>query len=234
MNNSGKFYRSTGLILTFMTVITFIFALRAVPISGAFSPTDPIQYPYLNTVAQFPNDYIWMYLAIFMLITFIVFMMQIDSVLNKKNSILIKISLMFSKFSGLLLITTYFLQAEVLPINIILEQYNGISLFTQYNPFGMFIALEVLGYISMSVSLLLIAPLFNRSKSERFLRAILIISFMLVVLSYIGLAIIYGLQKMERFEVTIICITWLDLIILGIISFINKGTIKDGDQLFEE
>lgn len=218
--NNQKNYRFSGLVLTILTVVTFLFALMAVPISGVFAPTEPIKYPYINTGAQFPNDYIWMYLAIFMLLAYMAFVTNINTYMDRFTN---RISQIFCQFSVFTLITTYFLQAEVLPINIILEQNNGISLFTQYNPYGVFIAAEVLGHLFLILSLLLIAPQFNKTRSERFLRGLLIISFIATIVIYIILAAIYGLEKMERFEVSIICITWLDLIVLGLVSFFNKS-----------
>lgn len=209
-------------MLSILTVITFVFAVRAVPISGAFSPTPPLQYPYLDTEAQFPNDYLWMYSAIVMLITYLVYMISIEVVFNRRNKIIMRASVISAQFSAFILITTYFLQAEVLPINIMLDQNNGVSLFTQYNPYGIFIGSEVLGYLFMMLSLLLIASIFNKSKSGKFLRGFLIASFISVVAAYIILSSKFGLEKMERFEVTIICITWLDLIVLGVISFLKR------------
>lgn len=226
MDNENKVIQYSSLILVIITITTFIFALRAVPISGAFSPTDPIQYPYLETKSQFPNDYIWMYIAIFMLISYLIYMISIEVLYKEKNPILVKSSVIFAKFSVLILITTYFLQAEVLPINIILEQYNGISLFTQYNPYGMFIASEVLGYFFMMISMVLIAPIFKKTRSMKFIRIFIILSFISTVIIYILLSSIFGLYKMERFEVFIICITWIDLILIGIISFINNRKKK--------
>lgn len=227
-----KFYRFSGLVLTILTVVTFVFALRAIPISGAFAPTEPIGYPYLNTGKQFPNDYVWMYCAIFMLLAYLVYMTNIN--IKYMHRISSRLSQIFVQFSAFTLITTYFLQAEVLPINIILEQNNGVSLFTQYNPFGIFIAAEVLGHLFLIFSLVLIAPLFNKSKIEKFLKGLLIVSFILAILIYIMLAVIYGLEKMERIEVSIICIAWLDLIVLGLVSFSNKREAKNVMEIDHE
>ena len=46
-----------------MSPITYIAAIIAIPISGANCMEGCIDYPYLDTVAQFPKDYRWMPLA---------------------------------------------------------------------------------------------------------------------------------------------------------------------------
>jgi len=43
-----------------MTVIAFALALIAVPISGANCPAGCVSYPYLDTLGQFPRDFLWM------------------------------------------------------------------------------------------------------------------------------------------------------------------------------
>ena len=55
---------------------------------------------------------------------------------------------------------------------------EGIALLTQYNGHGIFIALEELGYITMSISLFFLAPVFSSSiRLEKSLRWILFLPF---------------------------------------------------------
>lgn len=95
---------------------------------------------------------------------------------------------------------------------------EGITLLTQYNAHGIFIVLEELGYLLMSLSFVFIAPVFsNSNRLENSVRWIFIGGF---VLAFVALAIfsaIYGLDRQDRFEVTIISIDWLVLIVNGIL-----------------
>jgi hypothetical protein len=50
--------------MAIITIITFAFAMIAIPISGANAPDGGIQYPYLDTLQQFPRDYIWQFSAL--------------------------------------------------------------------------------------------------------------------------------------------------------------------------
>ena len=49
-----------ALLTAIMTVITFGFAMVAVPIAGANCPGECVAYPYMDTASQFPRDFLWM------------------------------------------------------------------------------------------------------------------------------------------------------------------------------
>lgn len=51
-----------------------------------------------------------------------------------------------------ILVTTYFVQFTVVPASLAHDQTDGIALLTQYNPHGLFIALEEIGYLVMTLS----------------------------------------------------------------------------------
>lgn len=59
-------------ILSGITVISFIFAMLAVPVSDANALGGGILYPYLDTIGQYPRDFIWQYWAIILMVAYIV------------------------------------------------------------------------------------------------------------------------------------------------------------------
>src|SRR3990170_8509448 len=69
----------TAIFTTIITVVTFGFAITAIPISGANCLEGCIEYPYLNTVSQFPKDYLWMIPAIFLMLFYVIWMVSIHS-----------------------------------------------------------------------------------------------------------------------------------------------------------
>jgi hypothetical protein len=80
----------------------------------------------------------------------------------------------------------------------------GLALFTQYNPHGLMVALEGLGYLMMSGALLFAAAVFAGGRLERALRWLFVASFVVAVGSFVGLSLMgYGIVT---FEVTIITI----------------------------
>ena len=101
---------------------------------------------------------------------------------------------------------------------------DGIALLTQYNGHGIFIAMEDLGYITMSISFLFLAFIFtNKTRLEKSIRLILILGFILMVFSFVFYSIKYGLDRSYRFEVAAISINWITTITIGILVSIFIG-----------
>jgi len=121
--------------VAFITLITLAFAMIAVPISGANAPEiGGVLYPYLETLGQYPRDYIWQYSAMLMIFVYLINMIMIKSIVNKEKQIYIQVASTFAIVSFVILLINYFIQVNVVPISLMNEQYDGISLITQYNP----------------------------------------------------------------------------------------------------
>ena len=85
---------------------------------------------------------------------------------------------------------------------------------TQYNPHGVFIALEEAGYTLMAVTFLFAGlALPKASRLERALRWILVGGFVSVGVVFVGLSVVYRMAVEYRFEVAAITIDWTVLII---------------------
>jgi hypothetical protein len=76
-SNLVGFY--SAILTTAITIVTFSIAMTAVPISGAFCPEGCIEYPYLDTISQFPKDYLWMFPAILLILLYMILMVSIHS-----------------------------------------------------------------------------------------------------------------------------------------------------------
>ena len=233
--SSGSLKRAQNLVgfysaitLTVITVVTFSFALTAIPISGAFAPEGGLEYPYLDTVSQYPKDYLWMFPAIFLILSYIILMIAIHSYASNEKKIFSQISLAFTIVSAVLLLGNYFIQFSVIPASLINGETEGITLLTQYNPHGIFIALEDLGYLMMSLSFLFIAPVFTKkNRIESAIRWIFIIAFVLTIISLVIISIRYGIIRKDRLEVAVITIDWMVLIINGILlSILFRNQLK--------
>ncbi|MBN2444112.1 MAG: hypothetical protein JXJ04_22300 [Spirochaetales bacterium] len=202
--------------LSIITFITFVFAMIAVPISGAHAPDGGISYPYLDTIKQYPGDYIWQYVAMFMICLYVINITILSTIVTREKQIYMKISHIFAIITTVTLLINYFVHVSVVPISLMNQEYEGISLFTQYNPHGLFIALEELGYIMMVISFGFLIPVFRRKKRNS-ISIIYFIAVIISIVSFIIISIIYGLDRQDRYEVIIISITWLVLIINGIL-----------------
>ena len=208
----------TAIFTVIMTVVTFGFAITAIPISGANCGDFCIEYPYLNTLSQFPKDYLWMPLAIIITLSYLVLMVSIHVYASSQRKIFSQIGLSFALLATMVLVGDYFVQFSVVPISLMSGETEGITLLTQYNAHGVFIVLEELGYLLMSLSFLFMAPVFvNKNRLEAAIRWVFAVSFILTVIAFTLISYNYGLDRQDRFEVAVISIDWLVLIINGIL-----------------
>jgi hypothetical protein len=226
MDNTSlyKYGYYSSLFLSIITIVTFTIAIFTPPISGIFCLGDCIEYPYLDIASRYPRDYFWMFPALIMMILFMAFMTSIHQYTAKEKKVYSLTGLGFAFLSASIIIVNYFMQISIVPISILYGEFDGISLLTQYNEHGIFIALEEIGYILMSLAFLMLAFVFNKKiKYGSFLRWIFITSFVLSIISLVSIAAIFGLNRGYLFEVVIILITWIELIVAG---FLVSGMFR--------
>ena len=107
-NNQVGFY--SAVITVALTIVTFGFAMTAIPISGANCPENCVDYPYLDTVAQYPKDFLWMPLAILMILAYVTLMVSIHAYAPSYKKIFSQIGLAFALMSAVILVSDYFIQ----------------------------------------------------------------------------------------------------------------------------
>ncbi|MCU0489262.1 MAG: hypothetical protein MUE67_09955 [Anaerolineales bacterium] len=222
--NQVGFYSS--LAVAILTLVTFGFAIVAVPISGANCLEGCIDYPYLDTVAQFPKDYRWMPLASLLMLVYVVWTAALHALAAPHKKIFSQVGLVFASMAALILVSDYFLQFSVVPISLMSGEIEGITLLTQYNAHGIFIALEELGYLLMALSFAFMAlALANRSRLETAARWVFASGFGLAVIALTAFSVLYGLDRQDRFEVVVISIDWLVLLVNGTLFSVLFGRI---------
>ena len=217
-STSNRFGYYSAILTTVITVVTFGFAIIAIPISGANCPGNCVEYPYLDTVSQFPRDFLWMPLAIVLVLAYVTLMVSIHSYASRQKKIFSQVGLSFALIAAAVLVADYFIQFSVIPMSLTNGETEGLAMLIQYNPHGVFLALEELGYLVMSLSFLFMAPVFaNKNRLESAVRWIFVIAFILVIVSLVVISINYGLDRQDRFEVAVLSIDWLVLIINGVL-----------------
>ena len=227
-STSNRFGYYSAIVTTVITVVTFGFAIIAIPISGANCPGNCVEYPYLDTVSQFPRDFLWMPLAIVLVLAYVTLMVSIHSYASRQKKIFSQVGLSFALIAAAVLVADYFIQFSVIPMSLTNGETEGLAMLIQYNPHGVFLALEELGYLVMSLSFLFMAPVFaNKNRLESAVRWIFVIAFILVIVSLVVSSINYGLDRQDRFEVAVLSIDWLVLIINGVLlSIVFRRQLK--------
>jgi hypothetical protein len=208
-NNANLLGFYAAILTTVVAVVTFGIAIFTPPMSGPFCVDSCIEYPFTDIVSRFPRDYVWMYPAILLTLIYVVLMACIHHYAPKEKKIFGQIGLSFALISATVLIVDYFIQVSVIQPSLVKGETDGIAILTQYNPHGIFIALEDIGYLMMGAAFLCIAPVFSgTNRLESVVRWIFIISFVLTIVSLIVLSILYGINREYRFEVAAITIKW--------------------------
>lgn len=221
-----------AILTTAVTLVTFALAMTAIPISGSNCPGDCIDYPYLDTVDQFPRDYRWMLPAMVLLLLYVILMVCIHGYAPRQKRVYGQIGVAFSIMSATILTSAYFIQFFVVPVSLMNGETVGITLLTQYNPHGIFIAMEELGYLIMSLSFLFAALVFtNKTRLENAVRWLFLIGCTLTMVALAAISSRYGLERLDRFEVAVISIDWLVLLVNGVLlSLVFRNAQKQNSD----
>lgn len=207
-----------AILTSAITLATFFIAFFTPPISGPFCTGGCISYPYKNITDRFPADYYWMFPAILMMLVFVILMVCMHYTASGEKKIFSLTGLLFAMMSAMIIIVDYYIQLSVIQPSLLKGETDGIAILTQYNPHGIFIALEEAGYLLMSAAFLFMGLAIGKtSRLERSIRIVLIFSFSFTILAFGLFLIKYGVKREYLFEITIITINYFTLITAGIL-----------------
>lgn len=207
-----------SLITAIATFVTFAIAIMTPPLSGPLCQGNCYEYPYTDIASRFPRDYYWMYGAMFVSLFFLAMMAVVHRFASSEKKIYSQIGLSFAIFSAIVLISNYFVQVSVIQPSLLLGETDGISILSQFNPHGVFIALEEAGFLMIVISFFCLIPVFSGKRgAARALRIVFLSAFLLAIFSFAFISMKYGIMREYRFEVAIISIAWLEIIISSIL-----------------
>jgi hypothetical protein len=206
----------SSVLTAVLAAVHFIAGIATSARSGPFAPAaDVIHYPYTNVSSFVPMDYTWLYPGFLLAPAFVVLMTSIHYHASDDRKVFSQIGLSFAVIYAAIMTTNYFIQLAMVQPSLLSGETAGLSLFTQYNPHGIFIVLEALGYLMMSVALLFTAVVFAGGRLERAIRWLFVASLLFAVGSLIGFSLLG--YDIVAFEVTILTINWTVLIVSGVL-----------------
>jgi hypothetical protein len=210
---------SWAAVLTVVVTATFALAGFATPArSGPFcGPTTwaCIPAPYTDVAQFIPGDYLWLIPGILLVPIFVVLVAAIHACAPEPRRVLSGVALAFATAYAVVVGVDYLTQFAVVVPSLQAGETDGLSLFTQYNPHGLFIAGEALGYLAMSLALLFVAPVFAGGRVERAIRWLFVGGFVLAVAAFVWFWIVGG--DLIAFEVSVLSINWIVLIASGVL-----------------
>jgi len=203
-----------ALLTSVITLATFTIAFLTPPLSGPFCRGNCFEYPYSDIAERFPRDYYWMYLSIVVSLLYVSFMVVIHYLARPDKKIYSHTGLGIALISAAIMVPLYFTQVTVIQPSLLKAEHDGLALWTQFNPHGMFIALEEISYWLMNISFFVVIPVFNKNgKFSGAIRLTYLAGFFLAILAFAVITIQYGIMREYIFEVAIISIVWFQLII---------------------
>jgi hypothetical protein len=210
---------SWAAVLTVLVTATFAVAGISTPArSGPFcGPTTwaCVPAPYTDVAQFIPGDYLWLIPGLLLVPVFLVLVAAIHADAPEPRRIFSRIALAFAVGYAVVIGVDYFTQFAVVIPSLEAGETGGLSLFTQYNPHGLFIAGEVFGYLAMSLALLFAAPVFAGGRVERAIRWLFVGGFVLAVAAFVGFWIVGG--DLIAFEVSVLSINWIVLVASGVL-----------------
>jgi hypothetical protein len=180
---------------------------------------DVVPYPFTGQtiVDQWPGDYLWLVPAMVLMLLFVALLAAIHEATPPARRTYSLLALCVGVIAAAVLLITYYIQVAVMQPSLEKGQLDGWAMFTMYNPNGVFLALEELGYLLMSVTFLCLGAVFvGATRLERTLRWLFVGSFVLSIGSFAAVFAAQGIDRGATFEIIVISIVWLTLIVGGI------------------
>jgi hypothetical protein len=160
-----------------------------------------------------------MFTAIPATLLYVAWMIGLHARATRERRLVAQLGLALSVMAALTLVGDYFVQLAVIQPSIQAGESDGISLLSQYNPHGAFIALEELGYLLMSLSLACMAlALPKATRLDRTIRRLFIGGFVANVAALGWFLLKYGHARDYLFEITVISVDWLMLIVGALLA----------------
>lgn len=129
------------------------------------------------------------------------------------------VAVCFTTIGATVIAGDYGIQLTVLQPGLLTGQTEGLSALSQYNPHGVFIAMENVGYAAFGVAFLFLggALAAAASRLERVVRWVFTVGGALIVAALVISALVYRAALDYRFELISLSITWLVLITAGVL-----------------
>jgi hypothetical protein len=207
-------------------------AITTLPHSGPYCRSGCVGYPYTDAAAFVPGDYLWMYPALVLTLLAVVLMESLHHQLARSRRLLSRIAVAFTTMGAAILVVDYASQLTFLQPALLLGETEGLSPWSQYNPHGIFIALENVGYGLLNFAFVFVgaAMVGTAQKLCRTAGWVFVCGGALVLAGLVLYSAIYRIHLDYRFEVAAIGVTWLVLIaapVLFSIDLIRTRTVDD-------
>ena len=203
-----------------MAVVSLAMAVTTPPRSGPYCQGGCVGYPYTDVAAFVPRDYLWMYPALVLTLLTVVLVAWIHYRLASRRGLLSPVAVAFTTMGAAVLVVDYATQLSFIQPALDLGETEGLSPWSQYNPHGIFIALENVGYALINIAFILVGLAMTGMPSRLWRAAgwVFVAGGALTLTLLVFYSVYYRARLDYRFEVAAIGITWLVLIAAPLLS----------------
>ncbi len=214
----------TAILLSALAITAFALGITTPPRSGPYCTGNCISYPYTDATQFVPRDYLWVVPGLLLVPVYVVLAGCIHACVAAVKRHLSTIGLCFASMAAAIIALDYFVQFQVVVPSVLKGELSGLSLFTQYNPHGFFIALEDFGYLILSAAFLFAGAAFPHGiRLERAIRWTFVAAALLNLATFVAMMWRFGFNVDYRFEVATITINWMALLLLGLLLGVYFG-----------
>jgi len=206
-------------------VVSLVVSVSTPVRSGPWCNDGCVAYPYTDVAAFVPRDYLWIYPEVLLVLLFVVLAACLLHWVPPQRRLSAAVAVCFAVIGAAVLVVDYGIQLTVLQPAVLSGQTEGLSALTMYNPRGVFIALENVGYAVFGVAFVFLGGALAgaSSRRERAVHWVFIVGGVLILAALVLSAAIYRADLDYWFELMSLSITWLVLIVSGTLLTVVFG-----------
>lgn len=206
----------SALATSVTALVTFAVTATTPPRTGPFAaPGTALTYPFAAAAKYVPGDFVWMYFALVALFAYLVWAVVMREHASGDSRIWGTLGLGLALVAFAVLATDYFVQIHTIQPALAAGEAADVVALSQYNPHGLFIALEELGYLAVALSLGAFAVTLGGTRLRVAGRWVLGGAAALGLIAFVAMSVAFGVGLEYRFEVAIIAIVYLALVVGG-------------------
>lgn len=210
---------AVAFLLAAMAAVGFALGILTPPRSGPWCTANCTAYPYIDAGRFFPRDYWWMLPGITLAPLFMTLAACMHFCIPPARRLWTLLAICCATAATTLIALDYFVQVLLVQPSLTHHEHDAIAILTQYNPHGLFLVLEDLGYLLLAKAMLLVAfALPGGGKHATSLRWTLGIISGLAFASFLLFAVLFGADMALPFELAVITIVWIGMVPSGILA----------------
>jgi hypothetical protein len=216
-------------LTTVLAAVAMAVGVTTPPRTGPFAaPGTALAYPFTAAVQYVPRDFLWMYPATALMLAFVVLAACVHARSTGGRRLPGLIGLCLATAAFTVLAVDYFIQLQVVQPGLVAGEGADLVALSQYNPRGVFIALENLGYLIAGSAFFCLALALGATRLEHLTRWVFVTAAVLVTVAFVVLWGTYGLGLDYRFEVAALSVDWITLMVSGALLIpVFRGAHRD-------